>query len=154
MTISNRRHPTERVTVGDWDEQIDVEIAPLVRSIWEAGIETVMSCQDTFDGLTWIEFATLEGFERFLNAIHQTASKDSPLLERITWDSDDCDSWWTYELVPCLYCPGEQEGAQSTPRQPGGMSLDLSLRFPRTDLPEVTRLMALFNLQHGARRPY
>lgn len=45
-----RHHRAIRVCVGEMDELIDEEIAPLIRELWLAGIETHMSCQEAPEG--------------------------------------------------------------------------------------------------------
>jgi len=99
-----RPRPTERVVVGGWDEEIDVEIAPLIRSLWEAGIETVMSCQDTGNGWVWIEFADLEGLEEFVTIVVQMVSESSSLAKNITWRAitmipGGCTSFFRIRIV-------------------------------------------------------
>lgn len=51
-----REHETVLVREGDMEAEIDVKIAPLVREVWKAGIETNMSCQEDGFGLVWLEF--------------------------------------------------------------------------------------------------
>lgn len=52
------KHRQVTVRVGPWCEEIDEQIAPLIREMWIAGIETSMSCQDGW-GKVWLQFHEL-----------------------------------------------------------------------------------------------
>ncbi len=44
-------HPTEHLTTPDGsDADIDIEIVPLVRALWQLGLATTASCQDFGEG--------------------------------------------------------------------------------------------------------
>ena len=64
------RHPQQLVQVGPWRALIDVEIAPLIASLWRAGIATRMSCQD-MSGFVWINFHDEHAMESFLRLAGQ-----------------------------------------------------------------------------------
>ena len=59
-TPSLRRHAAVVVEHGDLREEIDVQIAPLILETWKAGIQAMMSCQETDPGMAWIEFDSPE----------------------------------------------------------------------------------------------
>jgi len=63
------KHRAVIVEVGVWREEIDEALAPLVREIWLAGIETMMSCQEVEPGIAWIEFPAVEELLRCLNLV-------------------------------------------------------------------------------------
>ena len=67
-------HPTKRVHVGPWAADIDVLIAPLIRDIWKAGIETRQCCQSyAWLGVKgrriWVQFPGSVELAKFLNAV-------------------------------------------------------------------------------------
>jgi hypothetical protein len=57
-------HRTRWVRAYGLEARIDVQIAPLIRECWLAGIVTLSSCQN-FDGQTWIAFPTEAAFVEF-----------------------------------------------------------------------------------------
>lgn len=54
---------------------IDIGLAQLISALWDAEIDTVNSCQDRASeaepkpGIAWIQFASAEGFENFLDVV-------------------------------------------------------------------------------------
>ena len=61
-----RKHKAVRVRVGKNNERIDRNIVPLIREIWRAGIDTVMSCESAWYDWVWVQFAELADVIRFL----------------------------------------------------------------------------------------
>ena len=49
-------------------EEVDSEIADLLKVLWENKIYTYMSCQDS-DGYVWLQFSTKKDFLRFLDMV-------------------------------------------------------------------------------------
>ncbi len=90
----SRRHPAVTVTVGEWSEEIDIQIAPLIREMWIAGIDTLMSCQEVSPGIAWIDFPDVQELLRF--------------LDLVTWYEDGIDTF--YNRVT-----GQRVGFMSTP---------------------------------------
>ena len=76
----SRRHPAVTVTVGEWSEEIDLQIAPLIREMWIAGIDTLMSCQEVSPGIAWIDFPDVQELLRF--------------LDLVTWYEDGIDTFY------------------------------------------------------------
>src|SRR5262245_5404423 len=64
----------ERVPVawGERDAEVDIELAPLILTLWEAGIGTSNSSQERWPGISWIEFLTASDAEQFLDLIAPT----------------------------------------------------------------------------------
>jgi hypothetical protein len=77
------RKDTVIVEVGSWRAEIDVTLAPLIREIWIAGIETMMSCQETQPETAWVEFVSVEETLRFLNLVTHFESGVDTLYNRI-----------------------------------------------------------------------
>jgi hypothetical protein len=134
MSRKRRPHATVRVCVKNLEADIDVEIAPLIREMWLAGIETVLSCQENPKGWVWIEFLGLEDMERFLAAIDDSGAQSDSLFSRMAWESSDLDTWWDYEIMPQVLGPS---------RSP--IVLSISIRFPRSDRGEVQRRLKRYN---------
>lgn len=78
-----RRHETVTVSVGNRCEEIDIQIAPLIREIWLADIETMMSCEEVSPGIAWIEFPEVEELVQFLNIVTRYEPGADTLYNRI-----------------------------------------------------------------------
>lgn len=64
---TDRRHAAIPMEYDGDVVLIDETIAELIQEVWDAGIETMMSCEETFPGLAWIEFTTVDEAMEFLN---------------------------------------------------------------------------------------
>jgi hypothetical protein len=62
-------HQQVVVEVGDRKAQVDVGIAPLIRELWVADIDTCLSCQQDWLGRIWIDFSSVEEMVSFLNVV-------------------------------------------------------------------------------------
>jgi|SRR5947209_2291550 len=83
-------HPTKRVHVGPWAADIDVLIAPLIRDIWKAGIETRQCCQSyAWLGVKgrriWVQFPGSVELAKFLNAVTHDRDACGALYYRVCW---------------------------------------------------------------------
>ncbi len=122
---------------------IDVEIAPLIRALWDSGIETLNSCQDNGDNhCVWIEFATPADASTFLNAVMGRLGDYRTLYGRAMGSAMDTPDVWTYQVFPMNY--GIQESIVDDEIQerrvgPNDVDFSISIRFPRRDLPAVLR---------------
>ena len=149
-------HKTVLVRWGEDEAQIDVEIAPLIREIWKAGVFTRNSCQEDRPGWVWIEFGNAFEAERFLNIVAVYDRESGSLYNRIrqawgTCDGESDDAWeydahpWDLavkrELIDDDYIEEFCEG-------PSEFFFRFSIRFPRTDLPKVLERVR----QHNANR--
>jgi hypothetical protein len=71
-------HPT--VTTGG--VEIDEDLAPLIRKLWDADIETISCCQEGEAGIAWIQFPSpVEALKFFVPA--------STLISDCGWTLDD-----------------------------------------------------------------
>ncbi|HEY1600287.1 MAG TPA: hypothetical protein VGG64_11835 [Pirellulales bacterium] len=144
---AKRRHKALRVRVGGQQAMIDEPIAPLIREIWRAGIETVMSCQEDGWGRIWIEFGDVQAGQRFLNMVAQYESGVGNLYHRMhpRWSSDD-DSWW-YEVHVNDFALQEDPFDEKSVgyEGPSDFYFAFCVRFPPADLPEVIRRLQEYN---------
>ena len=95
MTVSNvssskfvakttsTKHPTVRIIYGDQEADVDKQIAPLIKEMWKAGIETYQSCQDNPPGWIWIQFMSSHELEKFLSIIGDYADTLGSLHDRM-----------------------------------------------------------------------
>jgi len=82
-TAPERHHPSIVVAHGELREEIDVKIAPLILEIWKAEIGTMMSCQETEQGIAWIEFDSPEDLQKFLNIVIEHEPGADVLYNRV-----------------------------------------------------------------------
>jgi hypothetical protein len=141
-----RYHRAVRLRVGEWEADIDVGIAPLIRELWKAGIETCISCQEDGRGRVWIGFRSLDGLKRFLDSVMVYEDGVDTLYNHIldNWDGDLSAPKWQIDIAPDdlgLGFDDEEEWHD------GEVCIDFSfhVRFPPCDLPVVLKRMRRHN---------
>ena len=150
-----RGHDKTHVEFMDMKAEIDTEIAGLIESIWQAGLATVMSCQDAPQGWVWIQFATEVHAATFLSIMVAHESEAEGLCKRIHptqdhADGDLPDGMWQYDFWPESF-PVPQTNVtdgvvDELPGKPSFVRLLLtSVRFPPHDLPEVEKRLRRHN---------
>jgi hypothetical protein len=133
-------HETVRVRVGDMDAEIDKDIAPLIREIWEAGIVSCNSCQENEPGIVWIEFMTPTDAERFVNIVAEYEDGIDTLYNRITGERSAKEKevkYWEYDPFVFDYAmKREFENGRIVAERHDGVPdivFSLSIRFPRSE---------------------
>lgn len=149
-------HKQVRVQVNDEVAKIDQGIAPLIRELWRAGIETVNSCQENKPGIMWIEFLTPQDANRFLQIVINY--DDDELYGRMT--SNDLEPWaWQYDLLVNDAGPEFVRDYDSgEPSKRPFVVFSVSVRFPVSDYRAVLERMKRRNArfkcpQHPADGP-
>jgi len=152
-----RTHPVTVVAHGAWSAEIDVELSALVLEIWQAGIETIHSCQDVGENITGliaelphleavarrelgrasIGFADLAGLLAFQEALANAGARDGFYERILHWASPEA-----WQCVISLRDPGLEDEAV-TARSCGSPrsrldAASFQVRFPRTDIEEAT----------------
>jgi hypothetical protein len=140
-------HPTKRVRVGDQSADIDVLIAPLIREIWKAGIETFMSCQGDDRDPIWLQFSGPQ-LEKFLNIVGAGDAHNAGLRGRA--DQTCSTGAWHYATdVSDWHDPDTLSEMKSTDPEFYDAAVNclpyfnvmISVEIPKADLPGVlTRL--------------
>jgi hypothetical protein len=137
------RHPTQQVRVGEWEADIDVAIAPLIRLLWQAGIETTMSCQQDGFGYVWVEFPAADDLVDFLDAEGKHEPDPDSLYNRMNqvWRTSDPGRDWLFDVWPFDLALGWEGDGEVTEHHEGACAFCLasSVRFPPDDLPVVER---------------
>ena len=141
---NQRPHSTVTVEVDPWREEIDEVLAPLIRQIWIAGIETVMSCQETEPGIAWIEFPGVEALFRFLNLVTRYESGVDTLYNRIRYQLTGSMSApvWEYQLNLMDIFEGQEEQTSD------GLTCfeaTVGAYFTVTDIPVLLQRLQAFN---------
>jgi hypothetical protein len=100
-------HPTRRIKAPDGTRpEIDVEMVPLIRSLWDRGFETVGCCQDTGEsarraskrrGEFWAGYALLEMPVDDGLALLDQIRLTPQFRERMHWAADD--GWDMHAIV-------------------------------------------------------
>lgn len=142
-------HKTVHVRVGNHEAAIDEKIAPLIREIWTAGIETVNSCEDNKPGIVWVQFASSEGCAVFLDIISRyTDCDESEFLYRRVLQRESRN--WEYALHPNDYSLDEwlddDDVVNESHSGVSNFGFSVSVRFPVTDLPILVERLSRFNL--------
>lgn len=111
-----------------WVADIDIKIAPLIKALWEMGIDTFNSCQDNQPGVIWIEFSTAKDLTRFLTMV----------ISKIPVDDLYCrifDSWQYSVLLDDSreYYDSEVRDIRFDETGECEISMSISLRFPISD---------------------
>lgn len=125
---------------------IDEKIAPLVRALWDAGIETSVSCEAESTGRVQIGFAPGHG-ERFLSiAAGQFDPDPASLYGRVAAAhprrvDEPADTWLVDLLLEDLGARHEWHPETRTWTAeclgPAEFTSELLVRFPPSDLSEV-----------------
>jgi len=155
-------HPQQLIQVGDWKAEVDRDIAPLIKEIWTAGICTYNSCQENQPGIIWIEFATVDGGERFLNIVTRYRASMKSLYNRASnrWsplDESTIPPFWSYAVFPhdrALDEEYDDNGDVTKVNHPGrpSFAFSLSIRFPQCDYATVLHRLQLYNARKRKRR--
>jgi hypothetical protein len=143
-------HPTVELVTPDGEHvDIDVDIAPVIQQLWQAGLTTVSCCQDVGEALSptialfpphiaaiadrdagyaIIEFSDIEDAGAFLSAIANAGPRDAFYVRMIHWAAPG--AWHSCARLTDLADDADDEWSQF-------VTLGASVKFPRTDLPEI-----------------
>ena len=142
---SRQCHETATVKVGDRIAQVDVELAPIIESLWTHDINTLACCQDQTAGLKrrtadprgYILFEFTDDLQRFLELL-----EDTPMAEH-RWQNFD---WSDGVGSPVVEIPPIGWSYRVHVRRPGpkrdGIEIGASVRFPVGDIPLLESTLA------------
>jgi len=154
--VDTGRHRTVRVTYGDRSAEIDEQIAPLIKQMWKAGINTCQSCEDSPAGWVRIQFPSSFELEEFLNAIGDYDDKIGSLHDRLCRGYDRI-AWprvaqWRYEVIVADLAIDEIETEsgeyQEVYTPPPAFAMWIDLYFPFNDLGDVLKRIKRHNRKH------
>lgn len=147
-----RRPETITVNVGKRCEQVEIEIAPLIREIWLAGIETMMSSQEASPGIAWIEFPEVAELLRFLNIVTKYESGADTLYNRIC-----------HQVTGLILSPPWEFGfnlwdrfqGREEQRDNGEVSFfaSVGVYFPKPEITLLIERLRFFNSVNGSAEP-
>lgn len=141
------QHRQVRVTVGGIVADVDEELAPLIEQLWKAGIATSLSCQENRPGIAWIMFPLVGDLSRFLDIVAEYDPEDASLYRRISLASDD-EGCWEYDVLPeddALHEEFLNGGVEEWHEGEACFYFNVSVRFPRTDLPTLLQRLMRHN---------
>jgi hypothetical protein len=136
-----------------YDQMIDVdaEMAPLLRVLWDKGIMTCNSCQEIEPGIMWIEFYSAEDVEAFVtllvvalgNSTSQFPEADDWLYLRMFGGIGEERKPWKYEAHPNL-CQEllDSDCLKTNISSSGAIALTVSVRFPIDDYNRLLELVS------------
>jgi len=154
--VHKGRHRTVHVTYGDQSAEIDEQIAPLIKEMWKAGINTCQSCEDSPAGWVRIQFFSSFEVEMFLNAIGDFDDKIGSLHDRLCRGYDRI-AWprvaqWRYEIIVADLAVEEIEtdggGVQEVCTAPPEFAMWIDVYFPFDDLADVLKRIKRHNRKH------
>ncbi|MBI3410992.1 MAG: hypothetical protein HY040_21880 [Planctomycetes bacterium] len=137
---TQNRHATVSVRVGARRANIDRKLAPLIRELWKAGIETTMSCEETEPGIAWIEFADVDNLATFLDTVTKYEPGNDTLYNRIThmFTGPLSAPVWQYTVFPCDMALSVNEKSH---RGVPSFFFSASVYFPQSDLAILVQRM-------------
>ncbi len=154
MTIGHPQHPQVRIEHDGFSAEVDEGIADLLLNLWRLEFFTFNSCQDNF-GKVWIEFADAINAGEFLSIAAGEFDEDiDSLYNRVVdgWQPDEEADYedfrdnraWLYKVMAHdlnvrIEVDEENHEISDTSVGPPAIYLSVSVRFPRSDLPEVER---------------
>jgi hypothetical protein len=152
-----RIHETTHIKVGDMEADIDLDIAPLIKELWMADIETCNSCQENQPGIVWIEFLTVDDACKFLDIVARFRSGVNTMYNRIrqAWEAPEMAlPFWQYDVYPLdLSVDEEVDKDGCIDERPCGKACFVfacSIRFPQEDYEVVLKRMKRHNARSGA----
>jgi hypothetical protein len=130
--MTNSKHETERFYCPFLEKQIEIDkgISDLIGLLWSADFITYYCCQESDDGLIWIEFPQYYA-EIFINAICSELNAQDPIFLRIL-DESDANSW-EYSLSLWNLSDMNNDTSQPDVFDNPVVSFRLSVRFLKED---------------------
>jgi hypothetical protein len=131
--------------------EVDVGIAPLLLTLWDAGIMTCNSCEENEPGIMWIEFYSMKDVEKFLmiqirtlgNRIHKYPEANDWFCYRILGQGGDQLSPWRFDAHPNVSpARPNQRSLYSKNTSECSVELSVSVRFPKEDYQIVLDLIS------------
>jgi hypothetical protein len=144
------RHRQVSVQVGPWQADVDEGIAPLIRELRRAGVETLKSCQQNKRGRVWLCFPAACEAERFLNLVARFVDGYDQLYWRMKADSQNVGPLpdWEYAVNiedRALLEEVANDSVYYSYDPPPAFVFSVSVRFPPQDLPTVLRRLREHN---------
>jgi hypothetical protein len=150
----HRQHPQVSVRHPLWGYRpirIDRGIVPLLEALWDVGIYTANSCQDSPCGMVWIEFMDQYDAEQFLTIVAGIGTTgfdaEAELYPRMRVDIE-CENptrpCWQYALWPQDH-GFDCDDAETIHTGKPFVRLYPSVRFPRADYDCVLCLLRHHN---------
>jgi hypothetical protein len=147
-----RGHETIAVNVGNRCEEIDIEIAPLIREIWMASIDTLMSCQEVSPGIAWIEFPEVEELLRFLNIVTRYEPGADTIYNRICHQivGPTSTPHWEYQVnLWDMFQSQEEQLDEGAVR----FFATVGVYFPTAEIALLMERLRVFNSVNGSAEP-
>jgi hypothetical protein len=139
-------HKQVRIRCYGQDAYVDEGIAPLIKEMWRAGIETCMSCQEGAYGFVWLHFLFPDDAIRFLNIVAEYDPDPDSLYHRMLANDVDNPHSWKYKTLPedvsRSFCDVGMDEVEVVHEGQPCVILTSSIWFPPSDLPAVMERLA------------
>jgi hypothetical protein len=137
-------HKTQLVKVGNRAAQIDCKIALLIEGLWKLDIDTCLSCENNVpENWIWIDFATANDAENFLNIVSTYSENSNSMYQRIVGVWDNIKDTWQYKTnIDNFGVESDIDEDDYVVEEFAGkhcFNFSLSIRFPNKDLKAVTK---------------
>jgi len=146
------RHQRKYITVGGRQDDVDVDIAPLIEELWKADIEIIGSCQEVERGFVQLHFYALDDASKFFGAVARYSTKAKSIYRRIQDTSESPTPrrmHWTYDIYPQDinedYLSEEKDNNYEGEYGHPCFVFGCVLEFPRKDCRVVLKRMKRYN---------
>ena len=138
-------HPTTLIRHGQYEAEVDEQVAALVLALWRSGIDTASACQDEGEsnaevggpplppGQAYIEFVSLHDAIRFYDAVAAGAPSKN-LYERMT-NLSVRNAWEARIAVYDSRLTADRDDQAAAPAFTAGV---VRVRFPASDITAIT----------------
>jgi len=147
---SDVKHPAVICEHNGQTVSIDKELYPLIRQMWDAGIETLKSCQECPEGFFYIMLPGIEDFTKFMNIAYEMGTKYEHELEKefpnaiSTFYTEE--TGWSCELrsedypirSPWQYTIEPHYTARSGNGEPPTLTLPVKMLIPIDEMHDLT----------------
>lgn len=137
-------HPTKRVLYrpGKYYAKIDELLAPLIKEMWKAGIETNESCQHVNyrDGKAWISLDDVADFQKLTRIVLTPDEKDKLTQHASIYSGAETyfDEEWLAQVHAEVYQPEEDPDDWE-------FVYSVDWYFPQEDIPELVKRLRAYN---------
>ena len=150
------QHAQVIIRWNDREASVDKGLACLILELWKAGINTVQSCEDGLNNLTWIQFATSRDAEKFVDIAwghvpsDDTRAACAPEALKLVWGWQFSGYPFTRKFpLSFLRESGYADAANDALRT----ILMISVRFPREHLASVQNRLLWWNSENRSDEP-
>jgi hypothetical protein len=149
----NTKHKQVFFCVRDMEAEVDEGIAPVIKALWEHGIETTMSCQEDEWGMVWIQFPPDADLTAFIETVAIYEPGANSLYSRaIPYLAGAEPPSWEFAIFP-TDVNLEYDGVEWRHLGPTSTHCYYNVRFPPCDIPLVMDRLGAAPVREPVRKP-